>query len=315
MRHYLKPFWICVIFLLPIATHAEITGDIILRPPVGSFGELWSTTIQNPEVGKRISDQDAEIEGLSVQKNGDLITTLISGQGFVTDIYLIEGNRRRARNLTHGGYNIIYDHSISVNGDIVFTNVLDAPPETRGLYLIPATELHKNTPNIKMLKRIDVFSVDFSPDGKQVIYDNREGIFIINIKTRVTEKVHTSGHLPVFSPNKRKIAFTNGLVNGGSRVLIVSLLNPLDKTVIALPPNKRMLDLQWSADGEYIIYSMERHDRLYYYYAAPVDGGEHQPLFQNYGGKWVLFDWQNSILPIDPRGLLTTTWSQLKLSQ
>ncbi|MDE0684365.1 MAG: hypothetical protein OXI63_15715, partial [Candidatus Poribacteria bacterium] len=63
--------------------------------------------------------------------------------GHTTGVYLLDRMQRRpeARNLIHHHFEEVLDVSISAQGDVALTNMLSAPPEDRGLFLIEKKEL------------------------------------------------------------------------------------------------------------------------------------------------------------------------------
>lgn len=312
MIRYYKYLIFLMIFLLPMTTNAELTGEIIIRHPSRNFGELWVTTIENPRRARWIAQQKDEIEGLSVQKNGDLIATLMSDQPFKTDVFVIKKGERKGRNLTNSAYEIINDLSVSVKGDIVFTNIFDAPQEIIGIYLISNNEIKKAQPIIKMLKNVDAFSVDFSPDGKLVAYDNRDGIFTIDIRTGRIKKIMETGYRPHFAPNTRKLAYFDAVGWIATHINIISLNNPNHKTRIEVVDHKRFINIQWSPDGKYITYTVEDDEGHYHIYAAPIDGGKHEEVLDIFAGWYVIFDWTEATLSVEPSNKITTTWGHLK---
>lgn len=313
MIRFNKYFCIFLILLLPITTYAKLTGEIIIRHPSRNFGELWVTTIENPRQARWIAQQNDEIEGLSVQKDGDLIATLMSDQPFKTDVFVIKKGERKGRNLTNSKYEIINDLSVSVKGDIVFTNIFDAPQEIIGIYLISNSESKKEPPIIKMIKKVDAFSVDFSPDGKLVAYDNRDGIFTVDIRTGRINKIMETGYRPHFAPNTKKLAYVDMVGWIATHINIISLNNPNHKTRIELVEHKRFINIQWSPDGQYITYTVEDHEGHYHIYAAPIDGGKQEEVLDVFDGWYVIFDWTETTLSVDPSDKITTTWGHLKI--
>ncbi len=312
----------CLIYLglvlvVPITTYAELTGEIILRLPGDGNNELHITTIENPLDSHKIFSQKEKFVDLSVQRNGNLLVTRLSEPGIPKDIILFDRSTNEVRNLTQGQFGIYINFRISVKGDVVFSNP-HSEPERRGLFFISSDEIQKVKPKIVRLDQRQVFSVNFSPDGEQVVYnDDDDWMYIRNLRTKQVTRLDQGGYMPCFSPNGKQIAFIAKRVIGQVEYIlsIVSLVNPLKETHIALGERMIVGDLKWSPNGEYITYSTWDVfvTNKSFTYAAPVDGGLHEKVFDQFNGKFVYFDWTYSHLPVHPADLMTTTWGELKV--
>ena len=312
----------CLIYLglvlvVPITTYAELTGEIILRLPGDGNYELHITTIENPLDSHKIFSQKEKFVGLSVQRNGNLLVTRLSEPGIPKDIILFDRSTSEVRNLTQGqfgGANV--DFRISVKGDVVFSH-LHSEPEKMGLFFISSDEIQKVKPKIVRLDQREMFSVNFSPDGEQVVYGDGDWMYIRNLRTKQVTRLDQGGYMPCFSPNGKQIAFIAKREIGQKEYIlsIVSLVNPLKETHIALGERFIVGNLKWSPNGEYITYPTWDvfATNKSFTYAVPVDGGLPEKVFDQFNGKYVYFDWTYSHLPVHPADLMTTTWGELKV--
>ncbi len=316
MKRLFFLIYLGLLLVVPITTSAELTGEIILGPPGDGNYELHITTIENPLESRKIFSQKDRFLGLSVQKNGDLLVTKLSGRDHPRDLILFNRRTNEVRNLTQGQFGIYISFDISVKGDIVFSNPRSGP-EKLGLFFISSDEIQKVKPKIVRLDRQQAFSVDFSPDGEQVVFFNEDGMYIRDLRTKRVTRLDHGGYSPSFSPNGKQIAFLAEEAIGVNvkTLSIVSLVNPLKKTDIALEERFFFYDnLNWSPDGKYITYSawtFAKND--YFIYAVPVDGGQPERVLEQFDGKIVFFDWTYSPLPVHPADLMTTTWGDLKV--
>jgi len=313
MKRIIQHFCLWMAILLPITTHAELTGEIIMRHPSLGFNELRITTIEDPRVSRNIYLQEREIGALSVQKNGDKFVTTMSSQGFRMDIFVYDRSKKIINNLTDGRFQIIYDISMSVKGDVVFTNMLTFDPDAIGLYFISSKELTRQRPRIERLDKVEAFSVDFSPDGKKVVFDNHDSIFIKDLQSGKLTRLTQKGYLPTFHPNRRQLAYANSSVRRATMLGIISLGNSDYKKLFFLEDHFRFLDLKWSPDGKYLIYTVENLDRQSHsVYSIKVEDGTQEKILHEFGGHYILYDWTEAVLPVDPAGLITTTWGDIK---
>ncbi len=237
MKHLFSLINLCLVLLVPITTSAELTGEIILGPPGDGNYELHITTIENPLESRKIFSQKDRFIKLSVQKNGDLLVTKLYERNIPKDLILFDRSTNEARNLTQGQFNRITDFCISVKGDIVFSNISTAA-ESSGIFFISSDETHKVEPKIVRLDQRQVYSVDFSPDGAQVVYHTpRNGkMYIIDLRTKRVTMLDQDGFVPIFSPNGKQIAFfPKEAVEEWKNILsIVSLVSPFKMTQIVL---------------------------------------------------------------------------------
>ncbi len=93
MKYFLKCLCLCLIFFLPLTTHAKITGEVILGHP-SHWSELWIANINNADKTRLLFRHEIRfggILGISAQKNGPLITIIDTSDEkfFETEVYLI----------------------------------------------------------------------------------------------------------------------------------------------------------------------------------------------------------------------------------
>ena len=203
---------------------------------------------------------------------------------------------------------------------MVFTNLpidIGDPPPKHGIYFIPKRELNNASPKITLLKETDALNVEWAPDGKSIAYDGHGGlgVFTMDIATRRISKVSDFGKFPAFSPDGKKLAFAYlGLFERQAREIRVISLNPPRHllTLKDLRNHRHFIDLKWSPDGKYIVYTAS--DDWNYNIAIPLNGGPHEEILDiGDGNSTYLFDWAPSAYPVEPMNRLTTLWGALKI--
>ena len=325
MRHVLSCFrlsflcW-CFVCVIPLTTYAELTGEVIFRPPINEFNELWVTNVDRPHNAHQIFKLERSPEALAVQTNGSLVIIIASHNRMIfgNDVYLVDRSdpkaHARERNLTHKQFGLIWGLDISQSGDIVFTHERTGPAPATGIYLIPKHELKKARPKIRLLKEGEAYTVEWSPNGKQIVYDTSDGVFVFNILTQEVLQITQDGSNPTFSPDGRYLAFTHRRWANTYKISIVSLIGPPNlKTIETQEAKPGSLGLKWSPDGRYVVYTIQV-DGVYHNFAVPLNGGPHEEFLDKHKeGVW-LFDWTRTAVTyaVDPMNKLTTLWGQLK---
>ncbi len=317
MRHFFKCLCFCLTVLLPVAAHAKPTGEIIFRPPVNEFNELWISNVERPRNTRPLLKLENTPQALAVQPNGNLVvtTTNHNQRAFGNDVYLFDREgAAKERNLTRQQFSLIWGLDISQNGDVVFTHERTGPAQATGIYLIPKHELRKARPKIHLLKEGEAYTVEWSPNGKQIVYGTSDGVFVFNILTQEVLQISGDGFNPVFSPDGRHIAFARGRWANAYKISIVSFIGPPNlKTIETQEAEQGFLRLKWSPDGQYVVYTIQ-WDEAYHNFAAPINGGPHEEILNKYEeGVW-LFDWTRTTVTyaVEPENKLTTLWGKLK---
>ena len=318
MRHFFKFFCLCLIFLLPLATvQVELTGEIIFRPPINAFNELWVTDVEKTRDDRPFFNLRYSPEGLAVQANGNLVVTTTSHDQlmFGQDIYLFDKKAGfpKVRDLTRQQFSLIWGLDISQNGDIVFTHERTGPAPATGIYLIPKHELKKSRPKVHLVKEGEAYSVEWSSSGRHIAYGTSDGVFVFNILTQEILQISEDGFTPAFSPDGRYLAFAHGQANT-YKISIVSLTGRSNlKSIETQEAKPGVFGLKWSPDGQYVVYTI-KVDGVYRNFAAPLNGGSHEEFLDKHGeGVW-LFDWTHTDVPyaVEPTNKLTTLWGKLK---
>ena len=319
MRHFFKCLCFCLTFLLPLATvQAELTGEIIFRPPINAFNELWVTNVETARDEHPFFKLGYSPEALAVQPNGNLVVTTTSHDQltFGNDIYLLnkKADFPKVRDLTRQQFSLIWGLDISQNGDIVFTHERTGPAPATGIYLIPKHELKKSRPKAHLVKEGEAYTVEWSSSGKHIVYDTSDGVCIFNILTQEVLQISRDSAYPAFSPDGRYLAFTHRRWANTYKISIVSLTGrPNLKTIETQEAEPGYFNLKWSPDGQYIVYTIGV-DGGYRNFAVPINGGPHEEFLDAYKeGVW-LFDWTQTDVTyaVEPTNKLTTLWGKLK---
>ncbi len=305
MKYFLKYICLYLICLLPLKILAKPTDQIIFVHPEDK-NELWMTDIRDTLKSNRIYKHNETIWDFAVQKDGPYVVFIAghAGEIFEYDVYLIDRNQsdEKARNLTQKQFEEVWDLDISINGDIVFTNVptgVNPNPKT-GIFLIPNSEIKKETPSIRRITAIEAHDIVWSPAGDQFAFSTLEGIFIRDINTPRVTHVSNVGFYPTFSPDGKKIAFLSKGIH------IRSLSKQPNQNFIKLE-HKRGAHLKWSTDGEYFVYQTFLNTC-----AISIKGGPTTKLFEHfpYGAK---LDWVHSKgYSVNPTERLIIAWGKLK---
>ena len=317
----MKYLLICLAIFFPFATaQAKLTGEVIFAPPIDAFNELWVTDVEKARDDRPFFKLERSPEGLAVQTNGNLVVTTTSHDQlmFGNDIYLFdkEADFPKVRDLTRQQFSLIWGLDISQNGDIVFTHERTGPAPATGIYLIPEHELKKLRPKVHLVKEGEAYTVEWSPNGKQIVYSTSDGVCIFNILTQEVLQISRDGGCPAFSPDGRYIAFAHGRWANTYKISIVSLTGrPNLKTIETQEAGVGSFNLKWSPDGQYVVYTIQV-DGAYRNFAAPINGGPHKEFLDAYEkGVW-LFDWTRTDVAyaVEPTNRLTTLWGKLKQS-
>ena len=309
---------------LPFTTHAKTNWKIIFRHPL-DYHELWFGIGDDERRARRIFRLPRPISTFSIQKDGRYIVAVAEErlvdlkQPPLVDIYLLDRKRpgAEARNLTQGEYSQIPDAAISENGDVIFINLSFIIPKNgkliRGLYLIPFREIEKPRPKAELLLEVDAESVDWAPNGKEIVYETDWGIFHFDIRTKEVSHITKDGSYPVFSPDGEKIAFLTrtspkkiGIKTAGQRAIKYIGLEE--------DPDPYVENITWSVDGQSIVYTVFNiFDPAYSNFVVPIGGGDAEQIFQAYfEGGLSQFEWTHTAYPVEPTNQLTTLWGKLK---
>ncbi len=328
-KKVLKTICLCLMLLLPVVAHAVPTGEIIFRYPK-DYRELWIGNVNDGQTAQPLFKLPHDITEFSIQKEGRYIVAVVKIKAAdeldsFHDVYLLDRKNPNAapKKLTQGEYSEIIDADVSPDGDVVFTNhsfVILKQPLERGLYLIPNAEIEKEKPIAELLLKNNPFQVDWAPNGKQIAYSTDAGIFadagifIFNTTTKKVSQITRDGELPVFSPNSKQLAFRTR--TEPYKLGIVSVVGPRNLRYIEPEENSDIEFLTWSADGKYLIYA-SYIDRIpifsYFNFAVHIESGVTERVLETYSsGGLRLFEWATRRYALEPEGLLTTVWGEIK---
>lgn len=358
MKHLLKCICLALVFVLPLSAYAQLTGEVIFLHP-DNPNELWITDLTDTGNTRLLYQQTHPIHDFSVQKNGHYIATLTeySAPNKPHDIYLIDTDNTNdpERMMTHQRFHKILDVHLSQKPDLIYTNFLPAITDqknkhdkfgrrTSGIYLINKKDIEGVTlftappiplelqhippreelsPRVSLLKGIVAQHIELSPDGKFLAYDTLEGAYLINLATGHVSRVSIGGSMPTFSPDGAKLAvvYSSVILWGFSHELDIFSVPDLRllKTMGRVTDHIEFLDMKWSPDGEYIVYTTYRgsfweQNTSYHHYAVPYNGGGQIRILDIFENGVPKFDWTRveETYSVEPKNRLTTLWGKLK---
>ena len=185
----------------------------------------------------------------------------------------------------------------------------------RGIYLIPNREIKNALPNAQLLKPVDAYYVDWSPNGKEIAYNTDKGIFLFDILTNKVSQIIKDGYYPVFSPDGKQLAFLTRAKP--TKIGIITFTNRQNFKHIELeedwkrPPSY----LSWSPDGSYLTYTYPSRNHSWNF-AVPIAGAPPEEFLEMYAGGVPLFEWTQTAKAVahtvEPTNKLTTLWGKLK---
>ncbi|MDE0638730.1 MAG: hypothetical protein OXI43_23055 [Candidatus Poribacteria bacterium] len=323
-KNTVKILCLCLMLLLPVVTHAAPTGEIIFRHPE-DYRELWIGNVNDGRSAQPLFKMPHDIRAFSIQRDGRYIIAVVWKKGkdefdSFHDIYLLDRENPNVapKRLTQGQYREIIDAAISPDKDVIFTN--HSWGLRPGVYLIPNHEIEKKNPNAKLLQQLNAYEVDWAPNGKKIAYSTDFGIFLLDTATKETSQIikhNDFDDFPVFSPNSKQLAFlakTKPFELG--KLGIVSVVGPRNLRYIELEEGIfNFVDhLTWSVDGKYLVYTMfSDWDPAYTNFAVHIDSGVTERVLETYSnGGLRLFEWATRAYALEPEGLLTTVWGEIK---
>lgn len=321
MTHVFICLSVYLAFLLPLTTtHAALTGEVIYVHPK-NFDELWLGTVENLHNARLIFRHTHEIEALAVQTDGayTVFVAAVDNNTFAFDAFLIERDKLQAKahNLTSKRFDVVWDIDISHNGDVVFTNYPTGiePEPPYGVYFIAHQNLKDAFPKAELLYEKEAYEVTWAPDGVHIAFQVLGGgIYLYNTKYRGgVSIIDRHGYNPAFSPDGKRLALVHKVLGRAAAISVISLPQPRRRLkTLALDEDFSMIDFKWTPDGQALIYTVKAPDGLYYTYAAPLNGGEHEEILKiGDPGVW-LFDWTHTAYAVEPTNRLTTLWGALK---
>jgi TolB protein len=134
------------------------------------------------------------------------------------------------------------------------------------IYLMNAdgTEVTDLTSDLPELEGTSQGNPHWSPDGTRLVFDNDDGLYVVNVDGSEVQKVARGG-FPTWSPAGTRIAFVTGSKEGGSEIRIADV-DGTGETIVTKGDGS--LDLPaWSPDGSRIAYVVwpkgERSPQLY----------------------------------------------------
>lgn len=319
MKTLLITFSLTLMLILPLTTQANPFGQIIYRHPGNDLNELWITDLANTKDARMIFKHDNTIStsDLAVANHHILFVSRMIGEEISQlDLFYIDARQphAKARNITQGSIDHLWEFDLSDNGDIVMTNSHFGEGKGRlpkGIHLITSETLMKDEPIITTLKEDGiVYGIVWSPDGEQIAYhENNEGIFTLDVATRETALIHRDARYPAYSPDGKKLAFIYRSLFDPQDLRIISLETMEVEQIIKLDDRQGLKNVKWTPDGQCLIY--ETSNRTY---AVPIADGEHIVLFEEFDRAPSSFDWaSDAAYSVEPTSRhLTTLWGKMK---
>ena len=322
MRYLVQYLCLCIVLLLPPATSAKFTGEVIFLYPGDVYNELWITHIENAKNTRLLYEhnEDEEIYDFALQKDGPLL--VISAGPLTSDIFLIDRNRlwKGARDLTKGKFDATAYVDISPNGDVLFCNFLiefhEVPP-IEGLYLIPNDEIKKANPQATLLKEGLIKFIRWGPDGKQFLYRTSMGLFLYNLHTGADLLITKDRVYPAFSPDGKKLAFIfQPTLEPGVELDVISLEVLYPQLFQNVPENHVFFNLEWPR-GKYLVYGIHHKQRKKTrHFVVHLDGFPPEQILADMEDTFEdglpTFDFGNTTFAVEPTNRLTTLWGKLK---
>ena len=320
MKYLFKVFYFCLFVVFPLVSMAKPSGTVIFRHPENDYNELWITDLTNTQNAQLIYKHSTPIYEFAAQKNdgpyiafvADIEKHNLVEPDFGSDIYLFNSDKpkEKAQNLTRTLFDGSWEVDISNKGDIIFTTIrLNPDGNPPSLYLIPNSELQKKEPHIELLLEDSVNSIMWSPNGDQIVFYNVDGIFSLNLATRSVALIQREARYPTFSPDGTKLAFINRPLFNPQDIRIISLANLEEDQIIRLEDREGLRNLKWTLNGKYLVYTTNNN-----HYAAPIDGGVHEKIFEEYPVDRLRFGWGNrKSYPVEPADHFTTIWGEMKV--
>ena len=321
-RETLKTICLSFVFLLPLATHAKPAGEIIFRHPT-DYRELWIGNVNDEQSARPIFRLPHIITEFSIQKDGRYIVAVVKivvdeldELANVYDVYLLDRKHptAEAKKLTHGEYTQIIDADVSPSGDVVFANqsfVIFGKIRERGLYLISNHEIKNKKPTAKLLRKDSPYWIDWAPDGKKIAYSTDTGIFLFNTTTKEVSQITKDGDWPVFSPDSKYLAFLTK--SDRHKIGIRPFVGPRHLRHIEHKEGFHIDSVTWSADGQYLVYTLFNREPAYTNFAVHIESGRTEQILETYSnGGLGMFEWATRAYAVQPEGLMATVWGKIK---
>lgn len=317
MKILLTFFFLLLLILLPLTTNAELIGTVVSIS--SNRNEIIMTNLKDIGNQHLLYQHNSNIHKLSVQENSRYIAIVSENENdphqSKENLYLVNILQNKAVLIKEGFDNVV-DIDMSYKGDIILSYLPINPGILKkGIYLIKRQEIGKQNPKIMLIKAINSSpSVDWGPNGKQIVYGSYNGVFLIDVETKNETLISKKGKYPSLSPDGKKVAYSYfNAATGNIQIDILSLETRQPIRIINdfLWHQHPTTNIQWSPDGEYLIYSTRVRHLLdqkskVSNIAVPVNGGLAVRIDVG------IHDWFNPVYPVEPVNRLTTLWGKIK---
>ncbi|RKU09913.1 hypothetical protein C6501_14290 [Candidatus Poribacteria bacterium] len=335
MKHFLENqlniYSLCIILMCSLFIVEMLPADEIIFQPMERG--IWQSNI-NGDNARHLFNPPIIVSRFSIQKGNRYILCVGVGQGIEggVDAYLFDSNnwKKGRKDLTDGRYGTVLDAAISPNGDVIFSNRI-FNEVSDGIYLIPNDEIHEPLPQAQKLYDGPAIYVDWAPNGKEVAFSNKEGIFLLDVFTKEVTQLLDYGYRPVFSPDGSKLAFAvstsaeNNLQalreQGFRKIGFFSLDDPQNVKILKRTKTTSFsYYITWTPDGKSIAYVLIEFKGFIFIFpifehtnfVVSIANGKPERILEDIKGGARAFDWTQKSYPVEPKSKLTTTWGHLK---
>ena len=332
-KNYTINLCICLLVLCSpfIFSNTVSAQDIIYQPNYWHQRGIWISDIdgRNP---RRLFNPPIFATRISIKKGDRYILCVGSGikNESGVDVYLFDRKNLNAgrKDLTYGRFSNVSSAAISLKGDVVFSNkIFNGIPD--GIYIIPKHEVPETLPNAEKLYDGPAAYVDWAPNGKEVVFSNDEGIFILDVGTKKVSKLLDYGYYPVFSPDGSKLAFFilgRNNKKGHREIGVISRDAPKDVNILKLKGTQSEsfgLYITWTPDGKSLAYVLAEFKQLVLFwarfeftsYVVSIEKDNPQEILSGIEGGAMALEFTQKSYPVEPASKLATTWGQLKQQQ
>ena len=326
LDNQLKYSGLCIVLVCSLfIANVVHTEEVIFQASNGKYKGIWKGDIDGNNAHSLI-EPPIIVSRFSVQK-GNLCVGVGKGIEDGVDVYLFDSKNwgKGRKDLTYGRFSRVSDAAISPQGDVIFSNkIFGQFPD--GIYLIPNDEIHETLPKAEKLYDGPANYVDWSPNGREVVFSNDDGIFMLDVITKQVAQILGTGYRPIFAPDGNKLAFLLSTPAQNNRksyreVSYISLDAPKEVNILRKTKTDLIsFDLIWTPDSKSIAYTLVEIKGFvlffpileYTNFLVSIENQRTKRIFESIEGGVESFEWTQVSYPVEPESRLTTTWGQVK---